>query len=527
MFATFSAERQFVTEYLEKKYASAMKRLFNGEKFDQLLAESVAAKAPLAQALGLGPDLRISVTSGTKTVPACYLLPLSALLGRDFVDDAGKTLEEVILSNSITIKQDGKDRTYRFTRWLSKSDSMIKSFAAVNEGRDLPTFITNMNDALSKANNLRHVISVNPFDILFSSEHAGYESCHGLGPHQAHSNGNNAYLRDGQTFIVYATRDGEGAKGVPFKHGRSLSFMGKNLDDFILGRIYGNLSRTALFDVGVFLAERLDTLAGREPTPWSTEGPGVEINPSLFTYGGARFSSPRPFYLDQSALYHFSKNKAAENPKIVVNFEQARCLRCGELNNVSSGWCCEPCLSKLSCSSCGSKDDALNEIDGKSYCSGCVDRYFKPCAQCGTRNNRDDMLPTRGDFVCQPCYQANYRVCPTCTEVAPRAERVKTRAGRVCCASCIEYVQQREDRMSVPARNSVDAIISELMHKYDAAESISQVDVDDLLEAILIKRFKLTPIAVFELNGEEVTRNDLAAVFPALSDAAAQPAVEV
>lgn len=75
--------------------------------------------------------------------------------------------------------------------------------------------------------------------------------------------------------------------------------------------------------------------------------------------------------------------------------------------------------------------------------------------------------------------------------------------------------------MSNPARTSLDAIIDELMKKYDVESTLTQEDMDDLSEAIVIKRFNLVPIAVFEVDGKEVTTSDLSRVFPAFAAAIA------
>lgn len=449
------AERQFVLDYLKKEYKREYRVGLVHEQFDALMEDGFVAKAKIKQAFGLGDDYRrkFMINDPDLIVNEQEFKYLEACCPS--WDSSDRPLTEVITSNKIFLHDSNlRLREYKFTKWAMNNDR-VKRFMEAKK-LDPNKVISLLMDKLA---NLKReiIVSANPMDILFSSEHAGYGSCHSLGWDDGHSNGNNAYIRDDFTFIIFTTNaDKRGASPFPYKHGRSLSYVSPEHKQIILGRLYGNINDAALNQLAPMLAEVFATQLGIDNV-WDFHMNGWACNERQVKVNGVRYRDmrdQRPMYFDfctRGFINH--KTNAANQPHFELDFKLARCLTCGmtELSR-SSGWLCDACIHATTCGGCRQREGRqylqhFKRPDTDStvaYCENCYEKSTAVCPCCEKRHAKDYTRRAPNGRICIDCFNAAYFNCGSCMTARELTMKATSAGGRECCTVCVEQVNERE-----------------------------------------------------------------------------------
>jgi len=121
------------------------------------------------------------------------------------------------------------------------------------------------------------------------------------------------------------------------------------------------------------------------------------------------------------------------------------------------GYACQECMPDYQiCSNCGKKTTLGIEIEGESFCSGCVSELFVKCDEygcgnyipkgeehdicgetlcedcvtefcvtcsaCGTIIHNDNAYYFDGNEYCEDCFESNFSICPVCEETVENTD---------------------------------------------------------------------------------------------------------
>lgn len=354
------------------------------------LANSMAHKVKLAQALGMPADLRIKFdTMNPKLIEqhASFKILKDGLSRLDIplVDDKGRNLLQMVMDNTVTI---GK-RDNRFTRYYMPHLILMT-------GTDWQGHFSRLGEVIAQQKKDAY-ISANPMDLMFSTEESGYTSCYRLqGPHGA---GNLAYANDAFTAMTFI-------KSGDQKIARAFAYFNTaNYKDFVLGKVYGQEAEPTAKLLSTCIISQLGNPVGN--TTWGEEigrdylrNIASHHNPDHRRYVG---------FFDKMISARFTIT--GSNRYWAMNFPLGRCLTCAKEIPVNKE-------HSHSCDSCEAK--------------------FKPitCVYCRTTSSDADKF--RQDIVhpthrsCLTCYADKYHACTTCAVVGAKANYYQGN-----CALCV------------------------------------------------------------------------------------------
>lgn len=121
----------------------------------------------------------------------------------------------------------------------------------------------------------------------------------------------------------------------------------------------------------------------------------------------------------------------------------------------SGAWLCDECGEALGvCDTCHKthRRDCMYTIDGRTYCTDCINDYFVQCEECGEWLPIDDgefvTTEDTGNTYCYSCAEHVLHQCEDCGEWYAHTDRIiETVNGHMYCENCFEnsdYVRCEE-----------------------------------------------------------------------------------
>jgi hypothetical protein len=244
------------------------------------------------------------------------------------------------------------------------------------------------------------VLSANIFDILFSSEHCSYESCHSLdGCHRA---GPQQYLQDPHTIVVYAydaTRTWNGLD-VPYKLFRQIAYVDAKRQSAALQKHYG------------------------QPLPAAAHSL-IRREVALMLHYLRDQKAP-----DSPHWFHAKTDRTAE----VLGADSVAYIDCTrDYVSLHSG--ARPFIKLASCTPCPCCGENITSANTLSCCGG--DDEYGRCCSCNRRLTEDDCCNYQDESYCQSCFSENFSYCDCCNEDYPSDQvRYVQSAERSYCDEC-------------------------------------------------------------------------------------------
>lgn len=380
---------QFTDEYIKKNYPSFFKKYeieVNQTAMPKIFSEALERKKGIIEMFSLGDDGRFVVSEypgGNEHAyeafrSTCDLL--TTVCGLSVVRDVlGFVPLSNVLDNALSTGQKFSRAILRFAddpairKVLDtyKKDLCLELPLLPLEGRsDLKLIVQNFYSELAKykkTNLLRIVLSVNPCDMLTAST-GKVSSCNKLGgEYEA------APLAAARSRCMGIIRVENSAGEL---QGRCWIAFSKNLESFLLQKIYGQMSHEHVHAVSNWLAAIISKKKNWKSDGWTTfSGDIGEIDSRLFTDQ----ANCGEFYVDPNSKIVMHKD-STDIPIIVVG--DAPCLKCGS-SKLHEKLVCSACMRGAhTCSVCNSLVSFAAREKNTFVCAGCADSCGK-CETCG------------------------------------------------------------------------------------------------------------------------------------------------
>ena len=401
-------------------------------RFGEWWAATLAAKAPLAELLGMGSDRRLCL--GAAIVSCQEWRDLAyGLLARAWpmprpISDCDIDSAAALLPSGYMPLADG--RKIRIGRWLSRPEFGLDV--------DAQTMLLARYEALAARSQSVVWLSAHPADILLSGE-GPYTSCHSLiGEYAA---GVLAYGLDTQTLVAYTA-----APGAPVgeKLGRALVWMDQANLTVLVGRGYGWISADHAAVVTAAITRAMSRALGVSHT-W--------VGDALPAYGDLPLTMERdnfPGYWDTRDIlrytWHRSHGAHKADSRMTITLAPGMCLLCGHgVEGVTSSgvpsYACPECAhERVMCYGCSEyihpdRGD-LFEANNELYCHACYSDRFTVCDCCDEAVDRDRVADVLTIRYCRPSYRTVQSWCDCCAD-----DRARTCA---CCDTLIACLDAHE-----------------------------------------------------------------------------------
>lgn len=393
------------------------------DSFYGLMCKAFAAKLPMAEAMGMGPDFRKTVSyhdpSVLLEVPEYYMV-------KNIAEKHAITIDaDAVYEGKI---DDEHGRSQKLSRYLTKKlPKEFKNCVCDKFGRDqatCPCESFNLSNVLSKlmeeAAKLKKkiVISCNPMDILYSSENAGFSSCHSLSTatseNPCHRSGNFGYIVDDYTFICYTYRKDD-QDVVPYKTGRMLGYISKDRMHVLMMRAYGDFPIAGAKEITQNLTNSISKRLGIE-YDWHAENePGFHAKTDR---------NNTTSYLDAGYVARYSYHKASTPWDFKIVFAAPVCPNCGDDHTVHEEIFCDNCHFPHDCKDCQTpmrRGQGFHIRDHNFVCGPCYGKYQR-CGECCKFK-----LKSEGNFrridsyeICGECYPNYFVNCTNCNQEVAR-----------------------------------------------------------------------------------------------------------
>jgi hypothetical protein len=259
------------------------------------------------------------------------------------------------------------------------------------------------------------VLSVNPLDMLLSSENSAWHSCHCLD--DCHRAGNLSYLADQHSAIAYYSDENREYHGadLPYKAFRAMVYADMVKGAASIQRTYGtalpeDVRQSLRREIALWLARGVGGLGTTNPTE---EPKWYRSSDNRRTYVNASSSLA---YLDSTTEYVTLRER--ERPSITLC--AGLCGACGGKLDSASSLVCTGCNGEARCHSCDRRvdeGDAYPDDDGH-LCERCYLRHYATCADCGRTLSRDAgevySAENSDNEYCGSCFREHYSYCEHC-----------------------------------------------------------------------------------------------------------------
>jgi len=338
-------------------------------------------------------------------------------------------------------------------------------------------------------------ISINPVDILLSSSHAGFHSCHALdGCYRA---GVLSNMVEGTTIVAYTytlkrlLEDYDRYKSfsydelrIPYKTWRQNVFLDAENYAAVMFREFDGMKVTAAKTARKLTADLLKKIADKKGREYeqkylvrrsrygddddcTTSLDSVQCNHEGYGYGGDAPTSvimlkpaERKVYVTYGSPYKcpvcgsMREHGEKSNNFICDECTQAErffCEVCGDECSEGDGGICESCRCNGYgyCHGCGST--AILRDNG--YCDECFDDMFFECERCHRIERKEDCneIQIGENDVMHVCYDCSkyYSTCEDCSNMYPEEDVTVVREGATLISVCNKCLENRTAHCSV------------------------------------------------------------------------------
>ena len=285
------------------------------------------------------------------------------------------------------------------------------------------------------------VISINPLDMLFASEHTtGWSSCHALD--ESRTAGALAYTLDSASAVAYAytytKTEGLTGQTLPIKVWRQMVFFDLDTHAAVTSRQYP--------EDGIWYSETVERVLGEMVCKLG--GGGV---PKTILYRGegrtgqCGYSRQGPWHYYDDLQSVVKLEGVSTRPLVSPGVVELPCVKCGRkrTDSVADNLFCYLCGDYgAPCADCGNicmrDSDETSWYNHDAYCRNCWENNFSTCGRCGEPVPDDDVFEGDGEHLCERCFDRNYEVCEVCNGATHRDNVVVDSEGTSYCRDCAE-----------------------------------------------------------------------------------------
>lgn len=257
------------------------------------------------------------------------------------------------------------------------------------------------------------VLSVNPLDLLLTSESSAWTSCHSFeGCHQA---GPQASLYDPHCAVAYYYEEERAYRTdleLPYKLARQMIYVDASNRAAAVQRLYGReLPEDGQRAMNREIARLLCRLDGRPDADPAWKRGEQSRDARISNRAGL-------IYLDATEVY---LSLDGDRPEINLA-KDVPCPACGDDMDEPSKLMCGSCCNLQTCDGCERtlEGDEYYSFGDSVYCERCYTRRFFSCDGCHDDFARDDMAHEDGsNCYCSDCANEHYPECSECDERTP------------------------------------------------------------------------------------------------------------
>lgn len=404
---------------------------------DSIIREGWDAKAKLRKALGMDNSGRVILSSTVDSAALKRVYPDTIYaLRRSLCGIDGINLNTLDLG---TMTVEVKEQKRRLGRLLNRhfTDLHFEICKLELKLDDRSQFLPRLGE-INKPDSLL-VLSVNPLDILLSTDNSSFTSCHSLDG--CHYNGNIAYVRDEVTAIVYVMKADQQelltAGKLPYKSGRCWMYL---VPDKVISiaKAYGSVTSTDRKAAMDYVQPRL--LGGIGDADLSSYS-SLDYD-WLYRYFDTEDGSDETeaaYYLDNYDMMVLVNDSAKHCDEWLIT-EAARCLSCGNTTTNQEAGVCNECLHDNRCDCCGGyAHDLQDGPHGDQICDYCMANETTECPECGDIEYHFNLHAVRNSVdMCRSCMDKHAFRCYDCWNYHLNEDGVDIPNDTMHCSECAE-----------------------------------------------------------------------------------------